>query len=102
MIQKEESKCRFFIKKKFFVVFEIVGRVFTTQRDTRTLQKDRAHTLFAIFGRCASGRGARILRVQVAILRSYNTKNPKNRRSKYDKYCIIRAPMLQKCCVFVV
>ena len=67
------------IKKKCFVVFEIVGRVFTTQRDTRTLQKGRAHTLLAIFGKCASGRGARILQVQIEIRVLKNTKNLKFR-----------------------
>ena len=64
------------IKKKFFVVFEIVGRVFTTQRDTRTLQKGRAHTLLAIFGKCASGRGARVLRVRLAILEGEYYRKP--------------------------
>ena len=62
-----------------FVVFEIVGRKNTTQRDTRTLQKGRAHTLFAIFGRCASGRGARILRVQIEIRVLTNAENLKFR-----------------------
>ncbi len=52
-----------------------MGRKNTTQRDTRTLQKGRAHTLLAIFGKCASGRGPRVLRVQLRFWRSNTTEN---------------------------